>query len=107
MQAGRYEGSRSAAEHRMFATRRGEDDSAVWKINWAGNLNVLEQPSGLLTTTMWDDENRRSNFLSPDGEITTCTYRFDGLRDSKEDSEGTTKYFWDFDNYLAETDEPA
>jgi RHS repeat-associated protein len=41
----------------------------------------------------------------PDGEITTCAYRFDGLRYSKEDSEGTTAFIWDSENYLAETDD--
>ena len=84
-----------------------EDSSGVttYAYDSAGNLNVVEQPSGELTTSVWDDQNRQTNVLSPDGAITTCTYRFDRLRYSNEDSEGTTKYIWDFHNYLAETDE--
>ena len=66
---------------------------------------MVQEPSGERTTRVWDDQNRQTSVLSPGGAITTCTYRFDGLRASKEDSAGTTKHLWDFSNYLAETDE--
>ncbi|MCL4207811.1 MAG: hypothetical protein KJ000_35445, partial [Pirellulaceae bacterium] len=70
----------------------------------AGNLHILEQPTGQRTTTTWDDQNRQTGVLQPAGAVTTCTYRCDGLRHSKKDSAATTKFIWDFNNYLADTD---
>jgi hypothetical protein len=42
--------------------------------------------------------------LLPDGSAVTNTFRFDGLRYSKQEPQATTKFLWDFNNYLAETD---
>jgi hypothetical protein len=42
--------------------------------------------------------------LLPDGSSVTNTFRFDGLRYSKQEPQATTKFLWDVNNYLAETD---
>lgn len=70
-----------------------------------GNLQVVEQPSGQRTTNTWDDQNRQTRVLLPAGGVVTSAYRFDGLRHEKAESEGVIKYIWDFNNYLAETDD--
>jgi RHS repeat-associated protein len=67
-------------------------------------LHIVEQPTGQRTTTTWDDQNRQTGVLMPDGSVVTNTYRFDGLRYSKQEPQATTKFLWDFNNYLAETD---
>ena len=68
-----------------------EDGNGVstYTYDQAGNLNVVEQPTGARTTTTWDDQNRQTGVVLPDGGVTTSTYRFDGLRVSKEDSQGS------------------
>jgi RHS repeat-associated protein len=71
----------------------------------AGNLHVVEQPTGQRTTTTWDDQNRQTRVLLPAGGIVTSAYRFDGLRHEKAEPQSVTKYIWDFQNYLAETDQ--
>ena len=70
----------------------------------AGNLHIVEQPTGQRTTTTWDDQNRQTGVLLPDGSAVTNTYRFDGLRYSKQGPQATTRFLWDVNNYLAETD---
>ncbi|MCL4202821.1 MAG: hypothetical protein KJ000_10010 [Pirellulaceae bacterium] len=69
----------------------------------AGNLHIVEQPTGQRTTTTWDDQNRQTAVLQPTGAITTNTFRFDGLRHSKQEPQSTTKFLWDVNNYLTET----
>ncbi|MCL4202817.1 MAG: hypothetical protein KJ000_09990 [Pirellulaceae bacterium] len=70
----------------------------------AGNLHLVEQPTGQRTTTTWDDQNRQTGVLLPDGSAVTNTFRYDGLRYSKQEPQSTTKFLWDVNNYLAETD---
>jgi YD repeat-containing protein len=70
----------------------------------AGNLNVVLAPSGQRTTHVWDDENRRKTVLLPDATRITSVYYGDGLRAEKQDPIGTTKFVWDNQTYLAETD---
>jgi RHS repeat-associated protein len=84
-----------------------QDASGVttYTYDLAGNVQVLEQPTGQRTTTTWDDQNRQARVLMPAGGIVTSAYRFDGLRQEKADSQGVTKYVWDFSNYLAEADD--
>jgi YD repeat-containing protein len=70
----------------------------------AGNQQFVLAPANARTTSVWDDENRQSRLLLPDGKITTAMYRYDGLRYQKADSSGTTKFIYDGQNYLQETD---
>ena len=75
--------------------RTSQDSSSVTSYTYdlASNLTVVQEPttpaSGCGTT-----RTGATSVLSPGRAITTCTYRFDGLRCSKEDSEGTTKHLW-------------
>ena len=101
-------GARTTSTYDLASQLRTSQDSSgvtTYTYDLAGNLTVVQEPSGERTTRVWDDQNRQTSVLSPGGAITTCTYRFDGLRASKEDSAGTKKHLWDFSNYLAETDE--
>lgn len=68
-----------------------------------GNQRVVETPAGARTTSVWDDESRRIQVLLPSTQIITSTYRGDGLRYSKQNSQGTTKFVWDERRYLLET----
>jgi RHS repeat-associated protein len=83
-----------------------QDASGVttYTYDLAGNLRIVEQPTGQRTTTTWDDQNRQTRVLLPAGGIVTSAYRFDGLRHEKAEPQRVTKYIWDFQNYLAETD---
>jgi RHS repeat-associated protein len=83
-----------------------QDASGVttYTYDLAGNLQVVEQPTAQRTTNTWDDQNRQTRVLLPDGTVVTNTYRFDRLRLAKEDSQGVVRFIWDCQNYLAETD---
>jgi RHS repeat-associated protein len=87
----------------QLTTSQDAAGTTTYTYDLAGNLHVVEQPTGARTTTTWDDQNRQTGVIQPTGAVTTCTYRCDGLRHSKKDSAATTKFIWDFENYLAET----
>jgi YD repeat-containing protein len=72
----------------------------------AGNqqYQYVVAPSNSRTTSVWNDDNRLTRILLPDGKITTSVYRTDGLRYQKADSSGTTKFIYDGQAYLQETD---
>ena len=64
-----------------------------------------ELPFGSVITSTPNDENRQVKVELPAGTTTTNTFRAGGLRTQKDDSSGTTKFIYDGENYLAETDE--
>ena len=68
----------------------------------AGN-NTLVQAAGGTTTMAWDGENRLKTIQLPGASVVTNTYGFDGLRRKREDGT-TTKYLWDAQRLLLETD---
>jgi YD repeat-containing protein len=74
--------------------------STTYTYDLAGNLHIVEQPTGQRTTTTWDDQNRQTGVLLPTGAIVTNTYRFDGLRHSKQEPQrprnsfGTSTTTW-------------
>lgn len=70
----------------------------------AGNLQVIQAPAGARTTYTWSADNRQTKVELPTSEVTTNTYRADGLRHQKQDSTGTTRFVYDGQAYLAETD---
>jgi RHS repeat-associated protein len=70
----------------------------------AGNLQITQSPAGSLTTSTWNDENRQTLVQLPSGTVDTFVYNGDGLRYQKQDSAGTTRFIWDGQAYLAETD---
>jgi len=65
--------------------------------------NTLVQAAGGTTTMTWDGENRLSTIQLPAASVVTNTYGFDGLRKKREDG-STTKYLWDAQRLLLETD---
>jgi RHS repeat-associated protein len=83
-----------------------EDGSGVttYAYDEAGNLAASVNPSEEATTYSWDYENRLAAVELPSSAISTFTYKSDGLRVQKEDSAGTTKFIWDGQNVLLETD---
>jgi len=88
----------------QLTTSRDASGVTTYTYDLAGNLQVVEQSSGQRTTNTWDDQNRQTGVQLPVGGIVTSAYRFDGLRHEKAQSDGITKYIWDFQNYLAEID---
>ena len=57
-----------------------------------------------LTTSTWDDQNRNTLVQLPSAITNTFVYNGDNLRVQKQDSSGTTRFLWDGQAYLAETD---
>ena len=82
-----------------------QDSSGVttYTFDAAGNLAVEEAPGGRTTNT-WDAENRLTLVQAPSSVINTMAYRADGLRVEKQDSSGTSRFIWDGENILQETD---
>ena len=70
----------------------------------AGNLALVHVPGSVRTSYSWDDENRNTKPIIPGGAITTMAYRHDGLRVRKQTAAGTTKFIYDGQDYLLETD---
>jgi RHS repeat-associated protein len=68
----------------------------------AGNLHTTTSPAGGITTSTWDDENRRTRVVLPSGIRNTFTYNGDGQRVVKQDSTGTMNFVWDGQAYLME-----
>jgi len=60
-------------------------------------------PTGQRTTNAWDGESRLTQMSLPSGAVDNFTYNGDGRRVQKVDSAGTTKYVWDGQNVLLET----
>jgi RHS repeat-associated protein len=89
----------------QLTTSQNATGVTTYTYDLAGNLQVVEQPTGQRTTNTWDDQNRQTSVLMPAGGIVTSAYRFDGLRHEKAEPQSVTKYIWDFQNYLAETDQ--
>jgi RHS repeat-associated protein len=76
-----------------------------YEFDGAGNQRLTVSPSGAITTNTWNDENRLVGVALADGGKVTSTYNADGLRYERQDPEGTTRFVWDDQNYLAETNE--
>lgn len=70
----------------------------------SGNLETHVAPAGALTTNTWDAENRLTLVEAPSSVVNTMTYNAAGLRAQKEDSAGTSKFIWDGQKILLETD---
>jgi RHS repeat-associated protein len=64
----------------------------------------MKEPSGNFTTYSWDYENWNTRTVLPSAQIVTAVYHPEGLRVRKDTNSGTTKFIWDGENYLAETD---
>ncbi len=69
-----------------------------------GNQEVMIAPSGARTTNVWDYENRLVGVRHPSGTRETMAYDPDGKRIQHETVSATTKFVWDGQAYLLETD---
>ena len=69
-----------------------------------GNQQVVLSPSGDRVTNLWDYENKLIGVQHPAGSRETMAYDPDGKRVMLEETAATTKYVWDEQNYLQETD---
>ena len=87
----------------QLSTSEDASGTTTYTFDNAGNQQVVQTPTGRTTNT-WDNENRRTSVVLPSGAITTSTYRWDGLRYTKQTAGGTKKFIFDGQNYLLETD---
>ncbi len=71
----------------------------------AGNQTAIEDPSGDITTTIWDFDSRQQAVEQPDTSRVTFTYNCDHWRVGREDAVQTVSYQWDKNNLLAELDD--
>ncbi|MCA9091304.1 MAG: RHS repeat protein, partial [Planctomycetaceae bacterium] len=69
-----------------------------------GSRTCVEAPDGSRTTTTYDDENRDVLIVLPSGVRNTMAYDSDGLRVQVDNSAGTTKFVYNNQQYLLETD---
>ena len=69
-----------------------------------GNQQVVLSPSGDRVTNVWDYENKLVGVQHPAGSRETMAYDPDGKRVMLQETAATTKYVWDDQNYLQETD---
>ncbi|MFC1758533.1 RHS repeat domain-containing protein [Planctomycetota bacterium] len=76
--------------------------TSTYTYDGAGNQTLVVAPGSQKTTSTWNDENKRTQVKTPSATM-DCKYRYDGLRFEKQDSGGTTKFIYDGQNYLAET----
>jgi RHS repeat-associated protein len=77
--------------------------TTTYSYDATGNLTVQDAPSGRTTHT-WDAENHLVLVQAPSSVINTMVYRADGLRVEKQDSSGISRFIWDSQNILLETD---
>ncbi len=68
-----------------------------------GNQQVVLSPGGDRVTNLWDYENKLIGVQHPAGSRETMAYDPDGKRVMLQESASTTKYVWDNQNYLQET----
>src|SRR5207244_1123523 len=69
-----------------------------------GDLAKTTAPAGGITTYSWDVEKRLTKVLLSSGMRNTFSYDGEGKRFRKDDSTGITKFVWDLENILVETD---
>ncbi len=68
-----------------------------------GNQQVVLSPSGDRVTNVWDYENKLVGVQHPADSRETMAYDPDGKRIKLQETASTTKYVWDEQNYLQET----
>src|SRR5262249_25042799 len=70
----------------------------------AGNQQIVLNPEATRSTTVWDYENQPTLYKLSDGTRVTATYNAENQRLQKQSATANTKFVWDEQNYLAETD---
>jgi RHS repeat-associated protein len=77
--------------------------TTTYTFDGAGNLTLQVAPTNNPTTYTWNDDNRQTRVQTPGGVDLTAEYRYDGLRYEKENGGTTTRFVFDGQNYLLET----
>jgi RHS repeat-associated protein len=89
----------------QLLTARDTSGTTTYTFDPAGNQRLVLAPNAALTTNTWNADNRLIGVALPSGALVTNTYHADGLRHERQDADGTIRFLWDHQNYLAETDE--
>ena len=100
-------GSRTTSTYdaaNQLVTNVNSGGTTTFTYDATGNLELQEVHDGTRTTNTWDVENHLTLVEAPSDVVNTMTYRADGLRVEKEDGTGTSKFVWDGQNILTETD---
>ncbi|QDT22402.1 RHS repeat domain-containing protein [Gimesia chilikensis] len=87
-------------------TKTTDDGTVVttYSFDAAGNQRTVEDSDGVTTYT-WDLNNQNTGVEKPNGDLFTFTYNGDMVRVQSEDPNGTTKFIYDEQNVLLETDD--
>ena len=88
----------------QLSTSRDATGTTTYSFDRAGNLQVVQTPASARTSYTWDNENRNTQLQLADNSLVTMSYRFDGLRVRKDSGAVVTKFIYDGQNELAETD---
>ena len=76
----------------------------TYSYDGAGNTTRALGPTGQRMTYAWDGENRLTQVALPSGVTDQFSYDGDGKRVQKVDSGGTSRFLWDGEWLLLETD---
>ena len=87
----------------QIQTSTAAEGVTTYTFDAAGNQQLVNA-AGEITTSTWDNENRNTLVQLPSAITNTFVYNGDNLRVQKQDSSGTTRFLWDGQAYLAETD---
>jgi len=68
-----------------------------------GNQATKTEPSGDITTNVWDSVNRLSSVILPAGATHTFVYAPNDFRVKSDDGSNVSKFLWDAKNLLLET----
>ena len=87
-------------------TKTTDDGTVVttYSFDAAGNQRTVEDTNGVITYT-WDINNQNTGVEKPNGDLFTFTYNGDMVRVQSEDPNGTTKFVYDQQNVLLESDD--
>jgi RHS repeat-associated protein len=72
-----------------------------------GNQQIVKNPDGTRVTTTWNFENQPTRYNQPANTtypVVTMAYNADNQRVEKDSPVARTKFIWDNQNYVAETD---
>lgn len=86
-----------------LVTAKDNTGTTTYAYDANGNQRTKKVPAGGVTTNTWDYENRLTRVLLASGARNTFSYDAIGKRTRNDDSSGTSKFVWDVENILLET----
>ncbi len=89
----------------QLQTSQDSTGTTTFTFDLTGNQQLEQSPTGLITTNVWDMENRLVGVALPGGVPNTMAYNGDSQRVLLQDSSGTKKFVMDGQAYLLETDD--